>query len=383
MDTKPPKTKPPKTKALNIIFAAIFMAALIAPMAFADPRGGEVSEQEKRVLAERPPMQGLLEGPQGFIRQFDAWFTDNTGFRANMLGLFRQLDRLETQGQYADGDYIYLIGQEGHRYFAGYEGFLIYKFQGVAILGDYRLQEFTEHLDEIGLFLEENGTPFVTMFCTDKETVYPEYYPKSIKRGPDPFQIDVVTGYILENLDIDLFNTRECLVAEKENYLVYNKASGDVGHWNEIGAFFVYRELMKHIGAYLPGTEPMTEDDIDIAYGEDGNPVVTLRQAGGFRQLGPEFFDGATLERPFTWQNIAFENDDPELPTIMIMCDSFGETLCKYVPRHFGKTILIHYTNMEYFKENYELYQPDIVVLEVAERQLTWAPGYINLFSAG
>ncbi|MCL1896660.1 MAG: hypothetical protein FWG03_08950 [Clostridiales bacterium] len=366
-------------KTRSIVFTAAFIAMLILPLAFVDPEGGKISEPEKRVLAARPPASELREDPVRFKRHFDGWFADNTGFRGPMIRLYKQLDRLETQGQYIDGQYVYLIGREGHHFFAGYEGFLITKYQGVPMLEGSKLERFSGSIEEIRLYLEGRDTPFIVMFCTDKETVYPEYYPESIIKGPDPIYMDFVTDYLLENTDADLFSTKECLMAEKENYLVYNKSEGDVGHWNEIGAFFVYRELMAHVGAYLPETEPLTLSDIDISYGADGNPVVSLKQPPAFHQLDASFFDGATLERPFTWENIAFENSDESLPTILIMCDSFGETLCKTVPQQFGKTILIHYTNMGNFKEYCDLYEPDIVVLEIAERQLAWAPGHLSI----
>jgi hypothetical protein len=44
--------------------------------------------------------------------------------------------------------------------------------------------------------------------------------------------------------------------------------------------------------------------------------------------------------------------------------------LSRYIPEHFSKTVLIHWYNMEYFKEYIDLYRPDVVVLEVAEHLL-------------
>ena len=358
-----------KPKTLNIVFVIILMSILIVPPVMTDSIGGMASEQENRMLAARPSVSEIRVDPQAFIRQADDWFSDNIGFRGSMIKLYKQLDRLETQGQYADGQYIYLIGQEGHRYFAGYEGFLISKFQGRPILTENRLDGLADELNQTKESLEGRGISFIVMFCTDKETVYPEHYPKTIVQGPEPAQIDILTEALIDRTDVDIFNTRECLAAEKEDYLVYNKSEGDVGHWNEIGAFFVYRELMTHISAFVPGIEPFGTEDIEISSGEKGLPEVSLKQKPAFRQLGPEFFDDVDLKRPFVKQNAAFENDDPSLPTILIMCDSFGETLWDFIPQHFAKTVLIHYVNIVHLPEYLDLYDPDIVVLEIAERQ--------------
>ena len=89
--------------------------------------------------------------------------------------------------------------------------------------------------------------------------------------------------------------------------------------------------------------------------------------------------------RPFTWENIAFENDDPGLPTILVMRDSYAGAgtpertyLTGYIPQQFGTSILIHYLNIPHFEEYVDLFEPDIVVFEAVDRGLPLLPDMIR-----
>jgi len=362
-------------KMTNRLFAAAFMLLLLIPLAFVDPTGGGVSERENRMLASRPGLGAIRESPSGFIRQLESWFSDNIGFRERFIRLHRRLDRLNGFGgqivQYADGQYLYLVGEQGHHYLAGFNGELIPKYQGRSVFSDAELRALAARLDEINDHLDQQNIPLIVMLCADKESVYPEYYPRSIMRGPEPIQLDIVTNYLQVHTGADVFNIRQCLVDQKQNFALYNKADGDLIHYNEIGAFFSYLELMRHIRAYYPDMRPFTLDD--VAFLNDANDVE-MQAALSYRALDAGFFDAIELIRPFDWENYAFENDDPSLPTILLMRDSYAgkaKYLARYLPQHFGRTILIHYDNMRHFEDYVAFFKPDIVVFETAERQLT------------
>ena len=360
------------TKMMNRLFTALFMLALMTPAAFTDPTGGGVSEQENRVLARRPGVAEIRESPSAFLERFGSWFSDNVGFRERLIRLHQRLNRrLESREvQYADGHLIYLIGERGHHYYAGAHGELIPKYQGKSVFSDADLQALAARLNEINDGLDQKNIPLIVMLCADKESVYPEYYPRSIMRGPEPIQLDIITDYLQEHTSADVFNIRQCLVDQKQNFSLYNKGDGDLIHYNERGAFFSYLELMRHIQAYYPGARPFALDD--VAFYNDANDVE-IKTDVSYKALNAGFFDEVTLIRPFDWENFAFENSDASRPTILVMRDSYAgkfKFLARYLPEHFSRTILIHYDNMNHFEDYVAFFQPDIVVFEAAERQL-------------
>lgn len=373
-----------RKKTFDVVFISIFVLMLIIPLAFVDLSGGAISERENRVLAARPPMSYALEWPSDFIKQFDAWIADNVGFRENLIEFFKLLDTVQGPTQHADGS---LVGQGGHLFYANER--MISKYQGRIPYNPDELTLFAASLQKIKGYLDEREIPLIVMLCADKESVYPEYYPKSIMRGSEPIILDVTTTYLKDNTDIDVFNIRKSLMDAKKEYLVYNKAAGDLAHYNEVGAFFAYSELMSHIKAYMPEMESLTINEINIAYNEGDCPVVSLKEEPAFTRLDKDFFDGVALIRPFSWENAAFINENTNLPTLLLFRDSYSgfnyrgtyyltgngytgneELLTRYLPQHFGKTILIHYLNLEHFKEYIDSYEPDMVVFQVSERQL-------------
>jgi len=210
------------------------------------------------------------------------------------------------------------------------------------------------------------------MLCPDKESVYPEYYPKSIKRGPEPIQLDIITNYLQKYTSVDILNIKQALLTEKDTYLLYNVSLGDLTHYNQIGAFFAYRELMKHINIHFPQIIPYEPDGIEISYDEFGIPNVSLISGFTYQKLDSSFFDNFIVNKEFTWANNAYENNSSNLPVILFLCDSYAneDLIGKYFAQQFAKAIFIHYASIRCIEEYITCYKPDIVVIESAEREL-------------
>jgi hypothetical protein len=349
---------------------------LALPLVFVDLTQDRISVQENRMLERRPPLSDMKNRPEVFIRQFDAWFKDSTGFKEQMLALYNVIDKNKwLKGvRYTVGQYTYLIGEQGHHYFVGANDYLIPKFQGKKFIPDEQLQTMGAKLEKIKTYLDNKGIPLVIMLCTDKESIYPEFYPKSIMRGPEPIQLEVITKYLQEHTTIDVFNIRKALLAEKDSYLLYAVSSDDTIHYNEIGAFFAYRELMKHITTYFPQIIPYELDDVEISYDEKEIPRVSLKMEKTYKSLDSSFFDDINLNHNTRNFAIAYENMGPSQPIILFLRDSYAneQFIGKYFAQHFGKAIFIHYENLTHLKEYITTYKPDIVIFESAEFQLEW-----------
>jgi len=334
------------------------------------------------MLAERPKLADIKNHPRHFVRQFDEWFKDSTGFREQLLVLHNVVSKnkwLNNNVQYSDGQYVYIIGEKGHHFFAHIDGFLISKFQGKQFLSDEQLAGMAEKLEMVKNYLDSKGIPMIVMFCVDKESIYPEFYPKSIKRGKEPIQLDIITNYLKEHTSIDVFNIKQVLLAEKDNYLLYPVSSGDLSHPYEIYSFIAYSELMKHINIYFPEITPYNINDIEINYDENTpSPYLYLKAERTYKEINASFFNDVELNRPFTWENMVFENTRHDLPEILFFRDSFSVGVGKYIAQQFGKTIFIHWGNLEHFKNIIEKYKPDLVVFESAEYQIKYFNNYVN-----
>ena len=356
------------------VFIVFFIIMTVFPLIFLDLSSDRVSVKENRMLAEQPNFADMKNHPVKFIRGFDAWFKDSTGFREPLVDLYNivQKNKWLNGILYTDGQFSYVIGEEGHHYFTGNGGKFISFFQGKKYFSYEQLLDMAAGLEKIKTYLDGKGIPLVVMFCTSKESIYPEFYPRSIRRGPEPNQLDVITGYLQEHTSVDVFNIKQALLVEKDEHLLYNMSSGDLTHYNQIGAFFAYRELMKHITVYFPEMIPYELNDVDILYDESGIPVVSLKTEKIYKKLDSSFFDDVNFTQPFTSQNAAYENTESSLPVVLLLRDSYAAErfIGQYLAQHFGKAVLIHWLNANHFEEYIARYKPDIVVFESAEREL-------------
>ena len=375
-----------KTKALSVFFAVAFVFILLAPFLFTKFSGWEVSEWEHRVLAWFPSPRRAIDDPKAFIEEFDAWFSDHVGFREKSAGFYRKLMHLTKSVHFQEGSYIVLIGKDGYCYSGGaISDFGESGNQSGLFLSEGELQSLAQRLLAVKRYLDERGIPLIVVFCARKEDIYPEYYPKSIMRRPEPAQLDVVTEFVKSHTYIDMFNTKECLLQAKASYQVFDKDGNQsmLTHYNEIGAFFAYQELMKHIQIYMPEIKAFSLEDVEITYADLGIhrniPDVCLKQDTTFSRLGGDVFDAVPLL--VLNSGVAFENNDVSLPTILLMRDSYagnGSTYwCKYLPQHFGRTIMIHHRNTENLDSYVTYFKPDIVVFELSKGQLKGFSDYV------
>jgi hypothetical protein len=375
-----------KMRVINRCFIALFILMLFMPLVFVDLSLDRISAQENRGLARPPSLSDMKKHPRFFVHQFDAWFKDSTGFREQMLTLYNVLNKNKSLVgfRYIEGQYTYLVGEDGHHYFADVDGKLIPKFQGKQFLSGEKLQTMTLKLQMVKTYLDQKGIPLIVMFCADKESIYPEFYPKTIKRGPEPIQLDAITGYLREHTSVEIFNIKQALLEKKNDYLLYYlidtmSFNSAFAHYNEIGAFFAYRELMKHINTHFPNIVPYELEDIKITYDKNEIPYVSLAMEKTYKNLGASFFDGLSLNNWTRIFDIAFENRVQGLPVILFFRDSYADEqyIGKYFAQHFGKTIFIHYFNIGNIEKCIDLFNPDIVIFESAERGLQAFADYV------
>jgi hypothetical protein len=165
---------------LNGVFIAVFMAMLTLPLIFVDLSLDRISVHENRMLAPRPSPVDIKNHPRTFIRDFDAWFKDSTGFREQLVTLYNIIDKNWPNSiWYKEGSLFFLVGEQGHHY-SVHPG-QIQKFQGKQVLSDDQLTNMADKLEEVKTYLDNKGIHMIVMFCTDKETIYHEFYPKVIK----------------------------------------------------------------------------------------------------------------------------------------------------------------------------------------------------------
>ncbi|MBE5943305.1 MAG: hypothetical protein E7258_00125 [Lachnospiraceae bacterium] len=360
-------------KIYNFIFIFAFWAILAIPMVFADYSSGGVSEDENRNLAKFPDL--VVEGNfnQEFTREFETWFMDHMGYRQEMITANAKL-------QY----YVFGRMLETSEYYLGRHGDVNYATE--AMLLDYahlnlRSEEDVARIGDsyqyVSDWCHEQGIQFYYVQCFDKHSIYPEQFMASVNQIGDVSKTDQIINYLKEETDVKVFSMKDVLLDSKDEYEVYSNW-GDPTHWTHRGAFIGYQYIMEGVNAENNNKYPiLTEEDYNITV---SNQAITLNGFITEEDMLETFVlkdPKATKEdvtvmgyygadtRHSRWVNESVDNDTK----LLLMCDSyFNNYLIEDFAESFSEVWLVWGDYTKELDYVVEMYQPDIIIYEAAER---------------
>lgn len=350
-----------------------FITAISVPLITVNTSKGRISASENRVLAGFPAFKssdGQINTK--FISEFESWFNDNLGFRDKLVmsntkmqySLFGTLTKTDT-----------IIGKENWLYYVTPE--ILKDYQQLNLPDDSTLKRWGDSLERINQYLADKDIPFITMLNLDKKTIYPEYYPNTIKKVGDTSKKDVLENYLLSNTSIDFFTPEKALTSEKSKINVYSPRY-DNAHWNYYGSFIGYQELMKRVKNYYPNVKVLSWEDYNISkYTRETkvyNAVSFLEEDYGLNYT-KKYSSNRTfglldnLNLKYSSEAYTFSNKDKGLPKALILGDSyFYGFLIPQLSESFSELTFIHSDNIDQLQTFVELTDPDIVIFENVER---------------
>ena len=154
--------------------------------------------------------------------------------------------------------------------------------------------------------------------------------------------------------ELNLISLAPALIKEKQDHRVFYKTDD---HWNPLGAFFGYREIINVLRKDFPemSAAQLNEFDLDTIT----QPGMRLARLLGIGKITTESIvnlqsrsdivkDGKKREYPipdgFKYENEyerAYATDSTHWPKAMIVRDSYTNNLLKLLPRHFSETLFI------------------------------------------
>ena len=215
-----------------------------------------------------------------------------------------------------------------------------------------------------------------------KKEIYPEYLPSDYFRYSDHTLTDQFITLIHDETDIDCIDLRPVVRSKKEMYPeLFHKHDN---HWNDIGAYFSYREIIKRISEtqLLPAAIELSSFEIDTITWNSGSlaKVLGIEDVIDAKRLNlvPKFTPSANqLEKkyespkrfPYSWayeRRYSVENDS--LPRLMMINDSFGEYLYPLLAKHFSYSIFL-FDSWEFKLHAKKVLEekPDIFIFSIAE----------------
>jgi len=322
---------------------------------------------ENRRLAARPQFPNTFSELTSYPGRLDQYIRDNFPLRTNLIVCSNTLR--------------YVFGYSGsNAVIVGRHGWLFYddgshlKFWRGLRLSDADMAAWMQDFRTRITSLNQRGIRLYLLFPPYKETIYPEKLPFWLRVHSKTGLDQLIEKLKAAALDDHLIDVRKQLLAAKDpSCLLYYKFDT---HWNSLGAYIAYRELMTRIHKDFPDLNalpiksfPQREqnEDGDLAFMLGiGNRVSTSIQRGYYFYIEPKT-DWLTTRRDVLAPRI-IHTGIHNGRTLMLTKDSYSNALLPFLAHNFER-IAVSYVEEGFFREDLiEKVHPDIVLIESVEQ---------------
>ena len=357
------------------VLCIVFWAALVLPTVvwLLVSRFVPAENRERRTYAAFPS----LTAPAEFASGFEDWWSDRLPWKNQLTGLDAKI-KVATRLQSNWMDYIGGLGV-----IFGKEDWLFYNGNTMeSTINDYicnnlysdaELERLAAGYQALADQYKDMGIRFLFFIPTNKEQVYPEFMPDDLVPQGEVSRTDQLVAYLREHTDVEVIYTKEALRAEKsDGYPLFYRYDS---HWNNIGGFVgaqLIRQAVKgeyeSPSTYTVGFVPEIASPHDLAdiyglgaeYDENGSWAVLDYKPEIDGQFTSE---DTSLDAAY----LSYASNAPDGRELMVVKDSFVYSMIGPLSKEFSQLTMI--SDSEMAKEYIEEHRPDIVVLEIVERQ--------------
>lgn len=352
-------------KIESIVFIAVTIIMISIPGILTNIKPDQKSKMDNRMLQEFPELES-----DEFQKDVELYLSDRIGLRENMITFYQNLCSNVFHKLVHP---LYIDGKDGH-VMVDYD---LVTFQHLDVDPAY-IENFSEYLESLQSFCESMGSEFVFFLCTNKETIYPEYFPQGYHIKEQPSRSDQILEALTDK-EVSFIYPKEIFLELKNKELLYNKKY-DAAHWNDTGSFYGNREIISYINKSFPDVDELEKDEFKIAEGiqpylpnsyfkiNEKVPEYTLKEQKSVEES--EVFSEIVLAAPELYHQYYKNKENQELPRILIFGDSYFEYVARFYLNRSSELLLIHSDNMVDAEYYISLFQPDIVITEFVERVL-------------
>ena len=336
-------------------FLGLLFVPSVAWMFCHDAIGDDKSENRK--LAEMPEFG--LGKISAFPKKFEDFYNDHVPFRSVIRKTWANLNVIGLHDSVSDK---VLIGKNDGSfedswlfYSAKLDNNPIEDIQGIKIYTEQTLRKMKERIQSETEKYRQKGIQLYYLVAPNKEDVYKENLPDSIKFYKEKTRTEELTDYLVKGGIKNYYFAYNDMIEAKDLGRLYYKRDT---HWNKLGAFVGFKGLMRMIGG-----------EVDLG---------AINSKGKMKASG----DLIPMLGVFGY----FEDEDIDIlyrskkidKSIMVIGDSYRIALKEYFERTFSKVTSMH--RSEYKKGMVEREKPDIVVYEFVERYDSTIKDFTTLF---
>lgn len=347
---------------IRFLFCCFFFLVCFLPL-FGTLAGIETPSLEKRTLASRPSLFADQTLNMNFTSEFDAYFSDNFTFRTNFISGWHQVNQLVLQ---QSGNDRVIVGKDGWLFFRD----TLDDYLGVSRLDAVALSRLDRLLHLQQSWLASRGIAWIFMVAPNKHSVYPQMLPDHLSPIHAESNLDLLKPVLADNQYLDLeAHLNEAAIRSDEP--IYHRTDS---HWNNYGARVATQVLLTAAGQSVPGLKLETPADAPHRLVRDwtGDLAVMMNPAGPEpdwqfhydTEIGYQY-DKAIRSMEDIW--IGTRNSSGH-GTLLMFRDSFANALIPLLSESFARAVYSRAVPLDYSRIESE--QPDLVVLEIVERNL-------------
>lgn len=203
----------------------------------------------------------------------------------------------------------------------------------------------------------------------EKETIYPEYYPK-VERNGDICLTQQICQYMAVNSSVTFIYPKDELMRCKGKYQLYYKHDS---HWNAAGGYIGTAPLLSSLGVAVPSldsiyTAPVTIESGDLVllsgltneeYAYDTNYDV-----GYMNHVG--VFSSESFLSDVSRIDITSQSENHKM--LVLIGDSCKMNMLPFIAPNFDRVVFIHKNAVSNESVKDVIKQADVIVLESSER---------------
>ena len=366
----------PFYKTIQVLILILFVGILFSPLLNSQLKIiDEVEGSENRQKASKPNFD--IKKLDKYTKDYDNYYTDNFNLRSNLISLTNQLDF--SLFNISPAPHTVTVGKEGWFYAAKSAA----NYKGGNLFSKLELHEFKQELEGRTKWAKENNIDYYVVLIPNKMNVYPEYRPNNILKKSEITRYDQII-----NLDsfpgINIIDIRKNILAHKTDGPYLYQHTDD--HWNQLGAFYGYQEIMKRLTIKHPSLRPFSLNNYNVSV---ENTFGNMTSIIGVENEYPEHFIKVTSRTPLNAHDgikkgyqpgarinidefeIVKENNNGAKLNCLVIRDSFTWFLIPLLSEHFKKSVYIH-DEWKYRMRSdiIEKEKPDIILNIILETEI-------------
>jgi hypothetical protein len=246
-----------------------------------------------------------------------------------------------------------------------------------------KLESWGEKFNNLSEKLLQQNVQTFYVIAPAKCSIYPEYSKEKLPAIGDRSRFDQFLDFMEKNNSgIHFIDPRSALIDAKNVQSVYYKTDT---HWNDYGAYIVYKEIIKTVLPDIQEEEFVAFDSLKTTRKD-----YWIGPLGKFLAIDKGFGENWFNLKPETQTTVSEENgyfvfENPNAPselTVLVFHDSFFSSsasgaIKSFIAEHFRKTIFLDRNRGFSWNPSgpellmyIETLDPDILIVERTERNL-------------